>query len=142
MMTQAILIPLFIEVALTFALLFGMAALRTRDIKSGAVDRRNIALREPNWPTRTTQVMNSFANQFEVPVLFYVLVILLIVLHHAGWAFVILAWLFVLFRILQAGVHVTANNVRWRGQAYAVSVLILFVMWVIFAIEILTGVWI
>ena len=142
MMIEAILIPLFIEVALAFALLFGMAALRTRDIKNGAVDRRNIALREPNWPARTTQFANAFANQFEIPVLFYVLVILLIVLHHAGWVFVILAWLFVLFRILQAGIHVTANNVLWRGQAYAVSVLILFVMWVIFAIEILTGVWI
>jgi hypothetical protein len=142
MMTEAILIPLFIEVALAFALLFGMAALRTRDIKTGAVDRRNIALREANWPARTTQFMNAFANQFEVPVLFYVLVILLIVLHHAGWLFVILAWIFVLFRILQAGIHVTGNNMLWRGQAYAVSVVVLFVMWVIFAIEILAGVWI
>jgi hypothetical protein len=142
MMTEAILIPLFIEVALAFALLFGMAALRTRDIKTGAVDRRNIALREPKWPARTTQFMNAFANQFEVPVLFYVLVILLIVLHHAGWVFVILAWIFVLFRILQAGIHVTGNNMLWRGQAYAVSVVVLFVMWVIFAIEILAGVWI
>jgi hypothetical protein len=141
-MTEAILIPLFIEVALAFALLFGMAALRTRDIKTGAVDRRNIALREPKWPARTTQFMNAFANQFEVPVLFYVLVILLIVLHHAGWVFVILAWIFVLFRILQAGIHVTGNNMLWRGQAYAVSVVVLFVMWVIFAIEILAGVWI
>ena len=139
MMIQAILIPLFVEVALTFALLFGMAGLRTRDIKSGAVDRRRIALREPNWTGRTTQFMNAFANQFEVPVLFYVLVILLIVLHHAGWLYVILAWIFVLFRILQAGIHVTANNMLWRGQAYAVSVVVLFVMWVIFAIEILTG---
>src|SRR5579883_130497 len=93
MMIQAILIPLFVQVALTFALLFAMAGLRTRDIKSGAVDRHRIALREPNWPTRTTQVANSFANQFEVPVLFYVLVILLIVLHHADLIFVILAWI-------------------------------------------------
>ena len=140
MMIQAILIPLFVEVALTFALLFGMATLRTRDIKSGAVDRRRIALREPSWPERTTQFMNAFANQFEVPVLFYVLVILLIVLHHAGWLYVILAWIFVLFRILQATIHVTNNKMRWRGQAYAVSVVVLFVMWVIFAIEILAGV--
>ena len=139
MMIQAILIPLFVQVALVFALLFGMAALRVRDVASGTVDRRNIALREAGWPARTTQFMNAFANQFEVPVLFYVLVILLIMLHHAGWLFVLLAWIFVLFRILQAGIHVTANNVLWRGQAYAVSVVVLFVMWVIFAIEILSG---
>jgi hypothetical protein len=141
-MIQAILIPLFVQVALTFALWFGMASLRTRDFKSGAVDRRNIALREPNWPARTTQFMNSFANQFEVPLLFYVLVILLIVLHHAGLTFVVLAWIFVLFRLVQAYIHVTSNNVLWRGQAYGVSVVVLFVMWVIFAIEILAGVWI
>ncbi|HLH86947.1 MAG TPA: MAPEG family protein [Xanthobacteraceae bacterium] len=138
MMIQAILIPLFVQVALTFALLFAMAGLRTRDIKSGAVDRHRIALREPNWPTRTTQVANSFANQFEVPVLFYVLVILLIVLHHADLIFVILAWIFVLTRIVHAFIHVTDNEVLWRGQAYGVGVLVLFVMWVIFAVEILS----
>jgi hypothetical protein len=138
-MIQAILIPLFVQVALTFALLFGMAALRTRNVTSGAVDRRNIALREPGWPARTTQVMNSFSNQFEVPVLFYVLVVLLIELRHAGLLFVILAWLFVLSRIVQAGIHVTRNEVLWRGQAFGFGVIVLFIMWVIFAIEILTA---
>jgi hypothetical protein len=137
-MTQAILIPLFVQVALTFALLFGMAALRTRDIRSGAVKRRDIALREPGWPTRTTQVANSFANQLEVPVLFYVLVVLLIITHHADLVFVILAWIFVLCRLGQAYIHVTRNEVLWRGQVFALGVLVLFAMWVIFAIEILT----
>ena len=137
-MIQAILIPLFVQVALTFALWLGMASLRTRDIASGAVDRNRIALREPNWPPRTTQFMNSFANQFEVPVLFYVLVILLIVLRHADLLFVVLAWIFVLSRIAQATVHVTSNRVLWRGQAYGLGVLVLLIMWVIFAVEILT----
>jgi len=139
MMVQAILIPLFVQVALTFALWFGMATLRTRDIKGGAVDRRRIALGEPGWPARTTQFMNSFANQFEVPVLFYVLVILLIVLRHADLLFVILAWIFVLSRIVHAGIHVTRNEVLWRGQAYGLGAIVLFVMWVMFAVEILAG---
>jgi hypothetical protein len=139
MMVQAILIPLFVQVALVFALLFGMAALRVRDVASGAVDRRNIALREAGWPARTTQVMNSFSNQFEVPVLFYVLVLLLIILRHADLIFVILAWLFVLSRIVQASIHVTRNEVLWRSQAFGFGVLVLFIMWVIFAIEILTA---
>jgi len=137
-MTQAILIPLFVQVALTFALWLGMVALRTRDIAGGRVNRREIALREPGWPARTTQFANSFANQFEVPVLFYVLVILLIITRHAGLIFVILAWIFVLSRIVQASIHVTRNEVLWRGQAYGFGVLVLLVMWVIFAVEILT----
>ena len=139
MMTQAILIPLFVEVALTFALLFGMAGLRTRDIKSGAVDRRNVALREPAWPQRTTQVAYAFANQFEVPVLFYVLVCLLLITRHADVVFVVLAWVFVIARILQAGIHVSSNKVLWRGQVFALGVVVLFIMWVIFAVEIITA---
>ena len=140
MMTQAILIPLFVQVALTFALLFGMAFLRTGNIRSRAVDWRAIALREPAWPARTTQVANAFANQFEVPVLFYVLVVLLIVLRHADLLFVILAWIFVVLRLVHAAIHVSTNKVPRRGEVYGIGVLVLFIMWVIFAVEILAGI--
>ena len=53
MSVQMILLPLFVEVILTFVLLFWMAALRARDFSSGAVRPEDIALREPNWPKRT-----------------------------------------------------------------------------------------
>jgi len=114
MTVQMILLPLFVEVILTLVLLFWMAALRTGDFSSGAVQPERIALREPNWPQRTTQVANAFANQFELPVLFYVLTILEYVTHLAGIVFVVLAWVFVIFRILHAYVHVTSNVVRLR----------------------------
>jgi hypothetical protein len=139
MMIEAILIPLFVQVGLTFALLFGMSALRTRDVRGGVVNPRNVALREPAWPARTMQVAYAFSNQFEVPVLFYVLVVLLIATRHADLIMVLLAWAFVVFRVIQAGIHVTSNVVLRRSQAYAVAVIVLFVMWVIFAIRILSG---
>jgi len=139
MMFQAILIPVFVQVALTFGLLFWMGALRGGDVRRGAVKLDKVGLREPGWPTRTTQVAYAFSNQFEVPVLFYVLVAFLMIMRHADVIFVALAWLFVAARIVHAAIHVTSNVVMRRGQAYAVSVLILFVMWVIFAVEILTG---
>ncbi len=138
MMTVAILLPLFVQVALTFGLLFWSGALRTRAIRTGAVEPERIALREPMWPARTAQVAYSFSNQLELPVLFYVLVGLLIELRHADLLFVVLAWLFVLFRLLHAGVHVTRNVVTWRGPIFGIGAVILLVMWVIFAVEILT----
>ena len=95
--------------------------MRTRDFNSGAVRPEDIALREPNWSKRTLQVGNAFGNQFELPVLFYVLTILAYVTHLAGIVFVVLAWVFVIFRILQAYVHVTSNNVRLRGTFYGVG---------------------
>ncbi len=126
MSLQAVLLPLFVEVILTFGLLFWMAPLRVRDFSSGDVRPQDIALREPNWPQRTTQVANAFSNQFELPVLFYVLTILAYFTHHAGtrvcW---FLAWVFVVFRLLHAYVHVTSNVVRLRGPLYGVSALVL-----------------
>jgi hypothetical protein len=94
-------------------------------------------LREPNWPVRATQFGYAFANQFELPVLFYVLTILEIVTRHADRLFVLLAWIFVLTRVLQAWVHVTNNNVRVRGAFYGVGAIILVIMWVIYIVRIL-----
>jgi hypothetical protein len=138
MTVQMILLPLFVEVILTLVLLFWMAALRTGDFSSGAVQPERIALREPNWPQRTTQVANAFANQFELPVLFYVLTILEYVTHLAGIVFVVLAWVFVIFRILHAYVHVTSNVVRLRGALFGVAALVLAIMWVVYIVEVLT----
>ena len=98
MSIQAVLLPLFVEVALTLGLLLWLAELRRRDFKSGAVRPSQIALREPNWPVRTQQIAYSFSNQFELPVLFYVLTILEIITRHADLVFVVLAWIFVLTR--------------------------------------------
>ena len=110
MSLAAVLLPLFVEVVLTFGLMLWMGVLRNDDYRSGTVKPQEIALREPKWPARTTQVANSFSNQFELPVLFYVLTILEWVTRHAGVLFVWLAWIFVIFRLLQAYVHATTTT--------------------------------
>jgi hypothetical protein len=139
MSIQAVLLPLFVEVALTLGLLLWMAELRRRDFKSGAVRPSQIALREPNWPTRTRQVAYSFSNQFELPVLFYVLTVLEIITRHADLVLVVLAWIFVAARIAQAYIHTTSNVVLSRGTFYVVGALVLIAIWVIFMIRILLG---
>ena len=139
MSLQAILLPLFVEVVLTLVLLFWMAGLRGLAFRSGAARPELIALREPNWPRPVMQVANSFANQFELPVLFYVLTILAYVTHKAGIVFVVLAWAFVIFRLLHAFVHVTSNNVHVRGLLFGMSGVVLAVMWLIYIVEVLTG---
>jgi hypothetical protein len=116
-----------------------MGALRGGDFRSGAAKPADVALREPNWPRRTMQAANSFSNQFELPVLFYVLTILVWVTRHAGYLFVVLAWLFVICRVLQAFVHVTSNTYRWRSSFYSVGAVVLIVMWAIYIVEVLSG---
>jgi hypothetical protein len=138
MSVEMILLPLFVEVILTFALLFWLGPLRARDFRSG-LREEDIALRQPNWSKPALQVQYSFSNQFELPVLFYVLTILAYVTHHAGTLFVVLAWVFVIFRLCQAYVHVTNNKVRLRGIFFGISALALAIMWIVFIIQILTG---
>ena len=139
MTIRDVLLPLFVEVILTFALLFWMGYLRTRAFGSGAVQLRDIALREPNWPADTTKVANAFHNQLELPMLFYVLTILAWDTHHAGTVFVTLAWLFVILRVIQAIVAVTDNDVRRRGLAFILGAIVLAIMWGNYMMDILIG---
>ncbi len=139
MSIQAVLLPLFVEVLLTFVLMFGMMYHRTRALIRGEARLSEIALREPNWPKVATQFSNAFANPFELPVLFYILTLLVVMTRHADVLFVTLAWLFVVFRILRATIHVTSNNVRLRGGFYGIGALVLVIMWLIFIIRILLG---
>jgi hypothetical protein len=117
-----------------------MGVLRRADYSSGAVKADDIALREPRWPQRTTQAANAFSNQFELPVLFYVLTILAWDTRHAGIVFVVLAWVFVICRVLQAYIHVTSNVVRYRGLFFSIGAVVLMIMWALYIIEVLTGV--
>jgi len=139
MSIATVLLPLFAEVLLTFALMLGMMYFRTSSLQRGETRFEQIAMREPNWPVRATQFAYAFSNQFELPVLFYVLTILAIITHHADIVFLVLAWIFVIPRIMQAYVHVTNNNVRWRGSFYGVGALVLLAMWIIFIVRIVAG---
>ncbi len=139
MSLPSVLLPLFVEVILTFLLMLRMGALRGGDFRTGNVKPQDVALREPKWPQRTSQAANSFSNQFELPVLFYVLTILEWVTRHAGTVFVTLAWIFVACRLLQAYVHVSSNIVRLRGAFYSVGALVLMIMWAIYIVQVLTG---
>jgi len=139
MSIQAILLPLFVEVVLIFVLLLWLGILRRNDVSSGATRLSQIALREPSWPTPTLQVAYSFSNQFELPVLFYVLTILEIMTRHADFLFVVLAWIFVAMRLMQAYVHTTSNVVTYRGAFYIVGALVLMAMWIIFMVRLLLG---
>ena len=139
MSIQAILLPLFVQVALTFALLFWMGFARVGAIKRKETKMTDIALGQSNWPSRVQQISNCYHNQFQLPVLFYVLTILVIMTRHADFVFVAMAWLFVLTRLLHAYIHTGSNFVRHRFNAFLLGAVILLAMWVIFAVRMLLG---
>ena len=139
MSIQAVLLPLFVEVVLTFVLLFWTGGARFAAVRRGDVHPRDVALREPSWPKQETQIANAYQNQLELPVLFYVLTILAVVTRHADLLFVVLAWVFVLSRLVHAYIHLTSNRLGRRFLAFSVGSIVLAVMWLIFMLRILLG---
>jgi hypothetical protein len=139
MSVTAILLPVFVQVALTFALLVWMGRSRLSHIRTGEVKVKDVALGERNWPRRTLQVSNAYHNQFELPVLFYVLVALALLTRKADLAFVVLSWLFVATRLVHAYIHTTSNRIAWRFQVFLIGALILMLMWLIFGFRIVAA---
>jgi hypothetical protein len=132
-----VLLPVFVLIGLTFALLLGMATMRTRALTGGETKMKDVALGEPNWPTRAAQIGNCFSNQFEIPLLFYILIAIALPLRRADLVIVLLSWVFVVTRFVHAGIFVTSNDLRQRGPAWFAGVLVLFAMWLYFALKLL-----
>ena len=137
MSVRMVLLPVFVLIGLTFALLMAMASARTRALSSREISFKDIALGQQNWPQRATQIGNCFKNQFEVPVLFYVLIALALPLRRADLFIVLMSWVFVVTRFAHAGIIVTSNNVGQRSLAWFAGVLVLFAMWIYFALKLL-----
>ena len=140
MTIRDVLLPVFVQAGLTFALLLGMAVLRTWVTATGVVKLKDIALREPNWPADVTKVANAFHNQLELPILFYAVTALALATQHAGTRFVTLAWIFVILRLIHAAIHVTSNIVRLRGTVWILGAFVLGLMWASLALDVLFGI--
>jgi hypothetical protein len=134
---EAVLFPVFVQVGITFFLLFWTARLRIAALRGREVAMADIALGQPAWPERPTQIANAFHNQLELPLLFYVLVILALFTRKADTFFVVMEWMFVATRLVHAAIHVTKNDVRLRFYAFAVGAVLLLIMWILFVLRLL-----
>ena len=137
MSVQMVLLPVFVLIGLTYALLLWMAGARRGALVGGQTKIRDIELGQPNWPTRATQIGNCYRNQFELPVLFYLLIALALPLRHADLVIVMLSWVFVVARFAHAGIFVNSNDLGQRSMAWFAGVLVLLAMWIYFALKIL-----
>jgi len=130
--------PLLAQVLLTFVMLMAMGVVRREALRSGGVSMKDIALTNTTWPDRARQYGNNFSNQFELPVLFYVLVLAALHTGATNTLTVVLAWLFVLSRVLHAFIHVTSNHVRTRALVYTGGFLALIGIWLVIVVKLVT----
>lgn len=134
-----IVLPVCAQVLLTFIVFFAMALRRRTALTGGQTRIRDIALGEAVWPDDATKAARSFSNQFEIPVLFYVVAAFALITKSVDYAILALAWVFVAARAAQAFEHIGRNNVPRRAMFYFVSVIAVLIMWILFFVRVGLG---
>ncbi|MBM4197700.1 MAG: hypothetical protein FJ197_11540 [Gammaproteobacteria bacterium] len=114
--------PILVQIALTLILYVRLDFAKKKASAAGEVDENRRALYADAWPEYVVQINNCIRNQFEVPILFYVLVALLHAKDSVGAMALVLAWLFVALRLGHAYVHTGSNYVPVRRKLFMGSV--------------------
>lgn len=137
MMTRAILWPTFALVALIFAVSITLLRARIGHMRRQPPTARDFADAEASraYFRSVERPAANLANLFELPVLYFALVPLLLMTGLAGLAQVALAWIYVALRAGHSIAHI-AGRVRLRFALFLGSTGILAAMWIGFAIDI------
>ncbi len=133
MKNTVILYPLFAQVFLVFFMLFWMGVERIGAIRKGQVKASDIANRNATYPDQCAMVSNNYHNQFEFPVMFYLLVPLIMITNQVDTLLVGLAWVYVGIRYVHAYIHTKVRSITKRFFMFMSSCFVLLIMWLVFA---------
>jgi hypothetical protein len=137
-MPFAILWPTFTLVALIVMVRFWLTVERGRHVKSNPPTAEDFASGEAalRYFQPVELPANNFRNLFEMPVLYFAIVPLLMITHQATHVQVALAWAFVLLRVLHSFIHIVVRKVQLRAPVYWLGSAALMAMWIGFAVDI------
>ncbi|MCQ1854680.1 MAPEG family protein [Neorhizobium galegae] len=126
--TDATLWPMIAHAALVFFLYWLLSKKRFEAVRAGSIKAGEFRdnLQEP---PESLSVYNNLRNQFELPVLFYAVSLVLYVSTADNWGTVALAWIFVLSRYAHSYVHLTSNRLRYRRPIFMVGFFAVMAMW-------------
>lgn len=137
-MPFAILSATFALVALIILVWFWLTVERGRHIKRRPPTVEDFATGEAalRYFTPVEMPANNFRNLFEMPVLYFAIVPLLMITHQGNHVQVALAWAFVLLRAVHSFIHIVVRKVMIRAPVYWLGSAVLMAMWIGFAVDI------
>jgi hypothetical protein len=122
-----ILWPMLAQIGWTFGLYVWLTVARTRAVTRGEVEYSCFVLGREE-PREVARITRNLANQFELPVIFYAVVILLVALGRATTLDVVAAWVFVAGRVVHTLVQTLTDDVKLRGRVFLVNFAALVVL--------------
>jgi hypothetical protein len=128
--SNALVYPVLVQLLWTFVLVTCAGTMRVRALRSRRVRFKDIALSGDAYPDEVRKIGNNMHNQFETPILFYVLCGLAIYVGATNALTVLLAWFYVATRVVHTAVHTTTNRVDRRFFVFLAGVIALIAMWV------------
>jgi hypothetical protein len=129
-MKDAMFLPVIAMIAITFLAWLRLYQLRFAEMARRKIDPQSIALSaQKDAGLADTRGADNFNNQFQLPVLFYLAVLVAHATGQGSGLFVQLAWAFVALRLVHAVVQWTYNRVVHRFAAYALGAIVLWTMW-------------
>lgn len=128
---SSIFLPMLANMLIVLVLYYLLGMRKKRACREGSVDDSRRALHADAWPDYVMQVNNCIRNQFELPVLFYVVGMILWALNAVNLWVLVAAWAFVLLRFSHAYVHVGSNFLPLRRRLFSFATLVVVGLWVI-----------
>ena len=116
---MSLLFPMLFQIGWTFLLYAWLTVARTRAIKSGEAEYSGFARGEE--PHHIERITRNLANQFELPVIFYAVVVLLVATKNVTPIDLVAAWVFVAGRVIHSMVQTLTDNVPLRGQVFLIN---------------------
>ena len=130
MIDTRIFLPALAMAALTFIVWLRMYFARVGEMKRERIHPQAVAT-SPQMAAllKDTRAADNFRNLFELPVLFYLALVVIALTGQVSALTLALAWLFVALRILHSAIHCSYNKVMHRFQAYLAGSIVLWVLW-------------
>jgi hypothetical protein len=108
---------------------------RIRAVRKGQLTNEYFELfRGPEPPEEVVKAGNHFRNLMEIPPLFYIVALAVMLTGKTDIIFLVMAWSFVVFRVGQGMVHLTFNKVPPRFIFFLLGNIVLLAMWIRLAI--------
>jgi hypothetical protein len=125
--TVSILWPMLAHIGWVCLLYVWLTIARARAVRGGEITTSCFVLGREE-PLDVARITRNLANQFEWPVVFYAVVVLLVALGRVTTIDLIAAWLFVAGRIIHTLVQTLTDNVPLRGQVFMINFVAVLVL--------------
>jgi hypothetical protein len=131
----AIFWPVIVQAFLTLVV-YGVLIVRRRTAVA-AGETRVDGFRVPaGEPAKSATAVRNLSNQFELPVLFFVVCLSLYITNGASSIAVVVAWVFAISRVVHAAIHLGPNTIALRMPAFVIGVAAVAVLWIVFAVHV------